>query len=344
MFVYSKEILRFVSEVTFAIRDILAREVGLTVGRNRFYRKNFSYPIAVVVYNGKTTLGYFDPEFYELGFNECLIHCSKEELQSVIRHEIAHYLTFIEYGKGIMPHGDEFKLFCKKMGWGEKVSKATFCLERDTLDTGGELSQKGSVVRKAQKLLALSKSSNKNEAEQALIKSQQLLLKHNIDSISSSSEEKIFFKRILTQKKVDGKLRAIAKILSTFFVTVVFHKGERGTCLEILGDSVNIEIAEYVAHFLDSELDNLWKEAQKTSFLKGVTPKNSFFLGIAKGYCAKIHFLQKHYNQEVANSLLVIEKKLIHAQKIIYPRLSQAKCRNTPVSYTHLTLPTILRV
>jgi hypothetical protein len=38
-----------------------------------------------------------------------------------------------------------------------------------------------SVLRKVQKLMALATSSNKHEAEQAMIKSHQLLLKHNID-------------------------------------------------------------------------------------------------------------------------------------------------------------------
>ena len=50
-------------------------------------------------------LGYFDPNFYELGFHECLMHSSREQLQDIIRHELAHYMTFIEYGAGIQQHG-----------------------------------------------------------------------------------------------------------------------------------------------------------------------------------------------------------------------------------------------
>ncbi len=315
VFVYSKEILRFVSEITFLVRDTLAREVGLNVGRNRFHYKSSSYPIAIVIYSGKNTLGYFDPDFYELGFNECLMHTSKEQLHKIIRHEIAHYLTCIEHGSSIMPHGEEFKAFCKRIGWGEDIFKASICLEESV----AIVNEKSSVLRKAEKLLALSTSSNKHEAELALLKSQELLLKHNLESVSSEGEEKIFFKRILKQKKVDSKMRSIAKILSTFFVAVVLHKGTNGTCLEILGERVNVEIAEYVAVFLSLELDNLWR----LSSLKGLARKNSFFLGIAKGYTAKIQKLQEDYNKEVSTSLLVIEKKLQNAQKALYPRLSR---------------------
>ena len=38
-------------------------------------------------------LGYFDSNFYELGFHECLMHSGREQLHNVIRHELAHYIN-----------------------------------------------------------------------------------------------------------------------------------------------------------------------------------------------------------------------------------------------------------
>jgi predicted SprT family Zn-dependent metalloprotease len=49
-------------------------------------------------------LGYFDPNFYELGFHECLMHSNRELLQNIIKHELAHYITFINYGDTVEPH------------------------------------------------------------------------------------------------------------------------------------------------------------------------------------------------------------------------------------------------
>ena len=175
--------------------------------------------------------------------------------------------------------------------------------------------------------MALASSSNQNEAEQALIKSQQLLLMHNIDAkyIESAEEEKLFLKRIMKQKKVNAKMRSIAKIIEVFFVNVVYSRGGGFIYLEILGSAVNIEIAEYVANFLDNEFDKLWIQAQSHANLKGVVAKNSFFLGIAKGYCDKIKMLKRNYNNDVAHALMVIEKQLIDAKSMVYQQLRSSK-------------------
>jgi hypothetical protein len=135
------------------------------------------------------------------------------------------------------------------MGWGEEIYKASVCLENE--NQACEIVE-SSIFRKVQKLMALATSSNKNEAEQAMIKSQQLLLKYNIESkyIDGEDDEKIFLKRIMKQKKENAKMRSIATILETFFVNVVYSRAGDFIYLEILGNAVNIEIAEYVAEVL----------------------------------------------------------------------------------------------
>lgn len=323
MLVYSKKIVHFIQEIKRLIKTSLELEVRLKVHGDRFQNKNqtASYPIKVVVYNNKSMLGYFDSNFYELGFHECLMHTSHEQLLNIIRHELAHYITFIEHGNVGTPHGAEFRSFCTRMHWGEEVYRATTCL-----DDGQNIAftEEKSVLRKVQKLMALATSSNQNEAEQAMIKSQQLLLKHNIDSkyIGGEDEEKVFLKRILKQKKENAKMRAIARILETFFVGVVYNRGGEHIHLEIIGNEVNIEIAEYVAGFLQIELENLWEQAQKEANLKGAVAKNSFFLGLAKGYCDKIESLKRGYSGEVTTALMVIEKQLVDAKAMAYGRLS----------------------
>lgn len=328
MIVYSKKIIQFVNEIKCSIKHVLSREVNLKVTGNRFYdqRQEISYPIKVVIYNNKRMLGYFDSNFYELGFHECLMQTSREQLHNVIRHELAHYMAFINHGDSIQPHAIEFRTFCQQMGWGEEVYRATICLE------GGGQScdvEESNIFRKVQKLMALATSSNQHEAEQAMIKSQQLLLKHNIESkyASCEDEEKIFLKRIMKQKKENAKMRSIAIILETFFVSAVYCRVGDFIYLEILGSEVNIEIAEYVASVLQSELDKLWSQAQQYTNLKGMIAKNSFFLGIAKGYCNKIHALTREYNHEVTNALMIIEKKLIDAKAMVYQNLSSSKSR-----------------
>ena len=326
MIVYSKKIIQFVNEIKYTLKDVLSREVCIKVVGDRFYdrRQEASYPIKVVIFNNKSMVGYFDSNFYELGFHECLMHSSKAQLHHVIRHELAHYMTFIDYGETIQPHAGEFRAFCRLMGWGEEVYKAAFCLEVGSNASDIEAS---SISRKIQKLMALATSSNKNEAEQAMIKSQQLLLKHNIESkyMGGEDDEKIFLKRIMKQKRENAKMRSIARILETFFVNTVYCRAGDFIYLEILGNAVNVEIAEYVASFLHCELDKLWNHAREYSNLKGTIAKNSFFLGLAKGYCNKIQALKREYHSDVTNALMVIEKQLIDAKAMVYQRLSLTK-------------------
>ncbi len=326
MIVYSKRIIQFINQIKIILKDILSREIGLRVSGDRFYdrRNQVSYPIKVVVFNNKSLLGYFDSYFYEIGFHERLMHSSNLQLRNVIRHELAHYITYINHGESVQSHGFEFRTFCRQMGWGEDVYKATSCLEDGLLISSNEES---SVLRKVQKLMALAASSNKHEAEQAMIKSQQLLLKHNIEShgLTGANDDKIFLKRIMKQRRENAKMRSIANILGTFFVSTIYCRAGDFLYLEILGDAVNIEIAEYVAGVLDRKLDHLWEEARIQGGLKGLIAKNSFFRGIAKGYCNKIHALKKEYREETVSALMVIEKKLTDAEAMIYTRLSQTR-------------------
>lgn len=325
MIVYSNKIIQFIHELKHAIKNVLFNEIRLKVFGDRFYDKTgkCSYPIKAVIFNNKSMLGYFNGEFYELGFHECLMHTSKKQLLDIIRHELAHYMIFIQYGTTTTPHGAPFKEFCLQMGWGEEVYKASTCL-----DGGQEVVniEESSILRKIQKLMALSKSSNPNEAEQAIIKSRQLLLKHHMDSkyIGGEAEEKMILKRILKQKKENAKMRSIASILQTFFVNTVYHRSEDHTYLEILGSADNIEIAEYVACVLQNELENLWYHAKKYAHLHGTIAKNSFFLGIAKGYCNKIQAYKRTYGSDEMNALMVIEKKLVDAKSMVYQRLRQS--------------------
>ena len=316
MFVYSEKIVEFVKKLTFTVKTILQDEVGLMVRGDRFYDKTetFSFPIKIVIFNSKGKLGYFDANFLELGFHQCVIYSSKQVLENLIRHELAHYLTFIKYREGFLPHGPEFKSICKEYHWGKEVYEAS----TTTNDT--PFREKSNVARKIEKLLALGASTNPHESSLAILKSRELLLKHNISDTFDNTGE-IILKRILKQTRMNAKIQSCSHILKTFFVSTVYSYGRDCLYLEIIGSAVNVEIAEYIANVLDGELDRLWA----ASGLKGVSAKNSFFDGIAKGYCKKIEDLNNKHDKDAANALMKIENTLSIAQSLIYPHLSQSK-------------------
>jgi len=316
MLVYSEKIIAFIQEIKSTLKCILVNEVGLKVSGNRFYDKTqrHSFPIKIVIFNRKGKLGYFDPHFLELGFHQSVLYHSKELLGNLIRHELAHYLTFIEYGEDVPHHGNEFRNLCKNLHWGKNIYEATYHLD-ETAPV-----EKSSIARKIEKLLALGESKNPHESSLAIVKSRELLLKYNMTT-SFESDEAIILKRIFKQKKMNAKIQCCGRILETFFVSIVYSYSTEALYLEIIGNAVNIEIAEYVASILDVELDRLWK----LSGLKGISEKNSFFDGIAKGYCKKIENLNNSHNFEATNALMRIENTLIVGKSLIYPHLSQRK-------------------
>ena len=326
MIIYSKKIIHFIDAIKQIIKEVLVREVGLKVTGNRFYDRQqlYSYPINVVLYDNESVLGYFDPDFYEIGFHESLMNSPRDQLCNVIRHELAHYLTFINWGTIQTPHSQEFKDTCQRMGWGEEVQRASMVPEHSP---NNSQENESSILRKVKKLLALAGSSNTYEAENAMLKSQQLLLKHHLEAptVEKGDDEKVVLKRIMKQKRINAKGYAIGKVLATFFVNVVYSRSREYTYLEVVGDADNVAIAEYVAGVLTNELEIMWKRAQKSSSLRGIVAKNSFFTGLAKGYCNKVRALKRTSDGDLTQALMVIEKKLIDAKVMVYPHLASSK-------------------
>ena len=319
MLIYSKKIALFLLEVEALLKYILSEELELEVHKNHFYRSGWeqSYPIAIVVYDDKSPLGVFDAAFYELGFHKCLLHAKKEQLENVLRHVVKEYMTFL---------GDSYGLTCTSFAHRMRQSEA---IKPTDLYPDGDLSPSNAehqaLLRKVQKLMALGASKNSNEAEQAMMKSQQLLLKYNLqmDTIDDEEDQQFVLKRIIKQTKMDAKVRAISRILETFLVSSVFNRLRGFTYLEIIGTAVNIEIAEYVAKVLQRKLDELWEETKKKRpDLKGMVAKNSFFLGLAEGYCSKINLLEKTYSSNTSRALAVIHKKLDSALEMAYGNLT----------------------
>lgn len=320
MLIFDSTSVAFIQKAETFVREILA-EIGFTVRKTRFLHNNYLYPIHVVVFEGKEW-GHFNAPYMQIGLNRKLIYLAKDSVvRDILRHELAHYLTYILYPKGITSsHGQEFREVCARFGFPEEVSKATMDLDDSNLSKEGDLvSEK--ILEKVKKLLQLAQSSNAHEAELATLKANELLLRHNLDYLKDK-EEPVYLDRILIQKRKDSKMSAIYEILRHFIVKPVISMGKDTCCLEVSGSLTNVKLAGYVANFLDQELDHLWKEAQKEHGLSGLREKNSFFLGVAQGFDHKMKQSKANYSSDDKKALLVVEQKLTVDTQMIYRRLS----------------------
>ncbi len=329
---YSQAILAFIARLKGCVKAILTTEVGFSVRGDRFSVGRSTYPLKIVIIEHRKTLGYFDSNTYEIGVNKQMMQASPKVLNDLLRHELAHYLMWIRYGNMAPHHGKEFHALCLSYGWGPEVYEATIDLAQDDLPIG--VDENGDkILSKIKKLLALATSQNQHESELATLKSNELLLKYNLSEREfyrgdASDDEEMLLKRIIKAKTISAKVSAIAQIVRTFFVETVFHPCREHTYLEVFGKKSNVAIAEYVALFLENEFERLWEDIKKQrSDLKGIASKNSFFRGIAKGYCQKIEALNQMADSEQKHGLVLIQNELKIASKMAYQRLSKTVSR-----------------
>jgi len=330
---YSHAILAFIARVKQMLKSILTAEVRVVVRSDRFQIGLSSYPLKIVIIEHQKILGYFNPGSYELGLNKQMMGASPTLLANLLRHELAHYLTWIKHGDHIPHHGKEYHDLCRLYGWGPDVYAAT--IEESLDDISIAVDEDGDrILSKIKKLLALATSQNQHESELATIKSNELLLKYNLSERElyrdpEGTDEELLLKRIFKHHKTSAKTHAIAQILRTFFVETVYSRGSDYVYLEIFGKKSNVAIAEYVGFFLENEFDRLWEHARNTQIgLKGLASKNSFYYGIAKGYCQKIEALNQMGGSEQTHGLIMIQNDLKEAAKMPYPSVRQTVSRN----------------
>lgn len=122
--------------------------------------------------------------------------------------------------------------------------------------------EKERILTKIQKCLNLSKSSNPNEAAQALKQAQALMRKHNIDAGVVNDCSEIAASEKLQATKTKNMPEWVAILLSsiqqTFCVTAIISRQAGGhweriqysTQVQFYGDKSDVAIAEYAFNFL----------------------------------------------------------------------------------------------
>ncbi len=323
MILFSETIDAFTKHLTSLVKQILTEEVGVDVFTKRFLYNKHYIPFQVVAFEHKSTLGFFDSHSYQIGINKILMYSSEvKTISNILRHEIGHLFTYLKHGSNISPHGHEYHTVCRSFGWNKEVYESKTKLKLDTTQETKETK----IIAKVQKLLALASSSNQFEAEQATIKANQILLKHNLELVNQKHSQNIpttYVKRTLHGKRCTQKHKAIYQILKHFFVTPIFNYGHNGFYLEVIGEKTNIILADYIASFLDYELDNLWKHAKiSNSKMKGTNAKNNFMKGISKGYSQKINSIHQQIEKK---SLICLNNSLENHFKRAYPRTGNLK-------------------
>lgn len=233
----------------------------------------------------------------------------------VLKHEMAHQLAHrLLMGRPETPHGSVFQKACdllqadpRASGTYPTLQERVFCKKR---------SQEDRIMRRVQKLLALAESANTHEAEAAMVKAHELIARHNIDLFEQNAKRRhlsIFLGKPALRRTRDAY--ALSSLIQEFYfvegiwvTAYVLEKGKMGRALEISGTPENLEIADYVFHFIRHYIDSQWEAYNRD---KGLTQhrKTDFAVGIVKGFRSKLEQSQERLAQESPKTKALIRNR-----------------------------------
>jgi hypothetical protein len=209
------------------------------------------------------------------------------EVTDVLRHEMAH--QFVEEVLGVLdepPHGPTFRRVCA-----ERAIDARAAGDPDGAQSDPETAR---MLEKVRKLLALAGSENQHEAELAMRRAQELMLKHQL---ALHPDSRRYVSRQLgtpALRKSSAESSVGGLLAAHFFVEVIWlhvhmpHLGRSGRVLEVSGTPETVELAEYVHAFLMRTAVRLFADARaRQPGLRGAD-RSAFMAGVIRGFRDKL--------------------------------------------------------
>ena len=138
-------------------------------------------------------------------------------------------------------------------------------------------------------------------------KVQELNEKYNINEVPEQNIEDYNYHIIYTRRKrLESFKKFICSILTSYyFVEIIFseeYDAKDNTSyktIEILGSKQNIEMAEYVYHFLTNKLDQLWNAYRRQNQQKlSRSSKNSYCVGLVAGFHKKLDAIKDQHDKK----------------------------------------------
>lgn len=316
----------FIYKIKEDLQSILKTECQIPCQRHRFSRQNYRYPLNVALFNSPRLWGYFDPHALLLVFNRQIKSLSHQPFYGeLLRHELAHYLTHLNYPQATRSHGPEFKNICARYHWGTEIARA----QTPTLLKTPQAQEQRE--KKLQKILALTHSSFQHEAQNALKMAQKYALEYQLTPRQNDPEEELYFtRRIDYGKKSSALIQSLMEILREFFVFPLLSYGGQGFYLEVTGRRHHVIQAHYIYHVLKRTFLELWKNERQRKNLKGLAARNSFFRGLAAGHLKTLRRKEKGAMPPIktAQMLIKTQNQLQEITQQIYGKTQTTYSKN----------------
>lgn len=208
------------------------------------------------------------------------------EVMSVLQHELAH--QFVDEVLGIRdesPHGDTFRKICADLGIDGRAAGSPELADAPDGDRN---------LDRVRKLLALASSDNRHEAELAMQKAHELMLRYNIDAAASERRYTVRHLGDPIKRGTRVETAVLALLSELFFVKVIcvpsfiVSLGKRGTAYEISGTRANVDMAEHVYAFLLGTCARLWTENRSDRRVRSGRDRLAYQVGVIQGFRDKL--------------------------------------------------------
>lgn len=223
------------------------------------------------------------------------------EVTSVLEHEMAHqFVDEVLRVRGESAHGETFQRVCAERGIDARAAGRP-----DLVAPGASDPSADRVLERIRKLLALAGSPNQHEAEIAMRKAHELMLRHNIEAIAAHSERNYQVRHLGDPERRGTRVDSeVAGLLAEFFFVKVIRVpvylprlGKRGKVYEIAGTRANVEMASHVYAFLLATAERLWNENRHDARVRNGRDRMAYQSGVVGGFRDKLVSERKGLNQ-----------------------------------------------
>jgi Protein of unknown function (DUF2786)/SprT-like family len=275
-----------VDDVTALLEASLLRELRLCYEweNEARFRNRLVAPV-LVLSDAAARLGRWVPQGRTIELSRKLVfERTWPEITGVLLHEMAHqFVHEVLRVHDETSHGDAFQKVCADRGIDAAASG---------VPTGEIAPEIDKTIDRIRKLLALAGSSNQHEAEIAMRKAHELMLRHNIETTGGDYEVRHLGD---PEKRVTAVEQDIAGLLAEFFFVKVIRipvylprLGKRGHVFEIVGTRANVEMASHVYAFLLATADRLWRDNRADARVRSGRDRNAYQTGVIGGFRDKL--------------------------------------------------------
>jgi len=256
---------------------------------------------------------------------ELLSHTSWPCVREVLRHEMAHQVADEVFHAGEELHGPRFREACRLLRADPRASADTPSIyqriARDAREDG-----KTATVRK---LLALAASPNPHEAEAAMLKAHELMVRHNIDPEHHGEREYVSLclgepvaRLSIADDYLAGLLRDFYFVETVVITIALVARGRQGKILEVSGTAENVRMASYIFDFLRRSID----EQLRARRIRSKRSQKDYAVGFLKGVSSKLETQRTAFTTSIPNAMALIRAGDAGVQAYFrerYPRLSR---------------------